>query len=85
MASKETNTSGEPGAPCAEYGFSEALLRTEIGFWREMIDSCRDTEPPDCIERMQQALALAEMRLGDVSGSLPSNVFPLDRARGAAR
>ena len=46
-----------------EYGINEALLRSEIGFWREMIDSCGKTQPAASIERMQQAMALAESKL----------------------
>ena len=42
---------------------NEALLRTEIGFWRELIDSCDGTQAPESIERMHQALALAEHKL----------------------
>ncbi len=44
-------------------GTNEALLRSEIGFWRELIDSCSATQDADSLERMQQALALAESRL----------------------
>jgi hypothetical protein len=46
-----------------EYGINEALLRSEIGFWRELIDSSDSSQPAEYIERMQQALALAESRL----------------------
>jgi len=75
----------------AEFGINEARLRSEIGFWREMIDSCDEEQPPDSIERMQQALALAETRLAHLfevyqraSGAgakRPSNVFFLEEAR----
>lgn len=43
-------------------GTSEVLLRAEIGFWRELLNSCDGSVPADSIERMQQALALAEHR-----------------------
>ena len=49
--------------PGAGTGANEALLRSEIGFWREMIDSCADTQPEASVERMHQALELAEGRL----------------------
>lgn len=49
--------------PGAGTGANEALLRSEIGFWREMIDSCVDTQPEASVERMHQALELAEGRL----------------------
>jgi hypothetical protein len=48
---------------CAHHTANEALLRSEIGFWRELIDSCADSEPHETVERMQHALALAETRL----------------------
>ena len=70
------------GASGVGRGITEALLRTEIGFWRDMIASCGDTEPPDSIERMQHALALAELRLVHLCENQPSNVFHLDAARG---
>jgi len=40
----------------------EDMLRAEIGFWREMLESCDCNVPAENIERMQQALALAERR-----------------------
>ena len=41
---------------------SEALQRAEIGFWRELLQECDHSVPPDSVERMRQALALAERR-----------------------
>jgi len=71
-----------------ESGIHEALLRSEIGFWREMIDSCDETQTPDSLERMHQALALAESRLNSLFGHCrpsgrivpkrPDNVYYLD-------
>ena len=58
----ETNeeTGGDwQGANCVQRGISEALLRSEIGFWREMIESSRESNSPESIERMRFALALA--------------------------
>lgn len=43
-------------------GDSEALLRAEISFWRELLQECNDSVPAASIERMRQALALAEHR-----------------------
>jgi hypothetical protein len=75
----------------AEFDINEARLRAEIGFWRELIDSCDEEQPPDSIERMNHALALAELRLAHlfetyqkISGDgikRPSNVFFLEEAR----
>ncbi len=70
-------------------GCNEALLRSEIDFWKDMIAACEPTHPSDSTERMQQALALAERRLATLfqdyqaaysSGSfntLPSNVYSI--------
>lgn len=41
----------------------ETLLRSEIAFWRDMIDSCDADHPPESLERMRQAQGLAEFRL----------------------
>ena len=60
-------------------GIGEALLRSEVGFWRELIESSQATEPPESIERMRYALALAESKLN----KRPSNVYPLNREGGA--
>jgi hypothetical protein len=85
MAISKCSDSDRQRAPGVERGITEALLRTEIGFWRDMIVSCRETEPPDSIERMQHALALAEMRLGHLCENQPSNVFHIDSARGEVK
>lgn len=73
------------------YRKNEAMLRSEIGFWRELIDGCDDAQPPESIERMQQALALAERRLstlfqsyrdtGGNGGRGRANVYYLDTTR----
>lgn len=46
----------------ADNASSEALLRAEIGFWRDLLRECGRSVPDESIERMQQALALAEHR-----------------------
>jgi hypothetical protein len=73
--------------PGAGTGANESLLRSEIGFWREMIDSCGDKQPEDSVERMHYALELAEARLmqlfniyrqaGANDSDGPSNVYYL--------
>ena len=77
MSTNENMKPGKPDANGVQQGISEALLRSEIGFWREMIDSCQDTDPPDSIERMRFALALAESKLARP----PPNIYHLDDAR----
>ena len=43
---------------------NESLLRSEIRFWRELIESlATESQPRESAERMHQALALAEYRL----------------------
>ncbi len=44
-------------------GIHEAMLRSEICFWKDLIAGCEPAHPLDSLERMQQALALAETRL----------------------
>jgi len=76
---------------CREFGGYAAMLRSEICFWREMIDSCGGCEPPGTVERMRYALALAETRLatllkaspatGPIATAGPGNVFQLERWR----
>jgi len=70
-------------------GCNEALLRSEIDFWKDMIAACEPTHSSESKERMQQALLLAERRLATLfqdyqdeysSGSvntLPSNVYSI--------
>jgi hypothetical protein len=56
-----------------DLGCHEALLQSEIGFWRELIETCREDEPAETVERMQQALALAERRLAKLSEYRPTD------------
>ena len=51
--------------------YVEAMLRAEISFWREMIESCDRTESIESVERMKHARALAEFRLAQLSTSRP--------------
>jgi len=44
-------------------GIYEALLRSEICFWQDLIAGCDPAHPYDSLERMLQAQALAESRL----------------------
>jgi hypothetical protein len=47
---------------------NEAALRSEVGFWREMIRARSDALPAEAVERMRHALALAEYRLVSLYG-----------------
>jgi hypothetical protein len=68
-------------------GDSEALLRAEIGFWRDLLQECSESVPADSVERMRQALALAEHRFlllsrqagaGGMSSDCPRAASPAD-------
>jgi hypothetical protein len=48
---------------------SDILLRAEIGFWRDLLEAADHSVPAESIERMQQALALAERRLLQLFGN----------------
>ena len=73
-------------------GINEPLLRSEISFWDDMIAGCDPAHSPESLERMQQALALAESRLAtlfrgdqhanafDTLKKLPSNVYSISRS-----
>ena len=49
-------------------GVYEALLQSEICFWKDMIVGSDPAHPLESLERMQQALALAESRLAGRRG-----------------
>ncbi len=78
MATTDNIKSDRQGTTGVRHGISQALLQSEIGFWRELIESCQQTGPPDSVERMRHALALAESKLARP----PSNIYHLDDARG---
>ena len=63
MKPDDIKCSAEGGTINAGTQTSETLLRAEIGFWRELLNDCDDALPPESVERMRQALALAEHRL----------------------
>ncbi len=83
MASNEKTILSADDAVGMRGGSVEVLLRSEIGFWRELIESCPEAAPIDSVERMNHALALAESRLADLLGSCEpfSNVYHLDETR----
>jgi hypothetical protein len=70
-------------------GIHEAMLRSEICFWKDLIAGCDPAHPLESLERMQQALSLAETRLATLfrdyqhayaSNTLkkrPSNVYSI--------
>ncbi len=91
MATIENKNSEGQGATGVQLGIGEALLRSEIEFWHELIESSREKEPPESIERMRYAMALAESRLASLFNTDRkagaddidhSNVYLLDEARG---
>ena len=50
-------TAAEPGK------VDQSLLEAEISFWQEMIKFCDPSITDESLERMQQALALAQTKL----------------------
>lgn len=63
MKDEDNHATGRRLPGCMEQGRIEFLLRSEITFWRDLVRGCGDEVPPESVERMQQALALAESRL----------------------
>lgn len=63
----DLNTHSKPRLPLEPGRL--AVLNSEIEFWQEMIATCPLTQSSECIERMRQALALAESRLAEMSSS----------------
>ena len=59
-------------------------LQAEILFWEDMIETRGHCLPPEAVERMQHAMALAERRLLrclEVTDPLNSRIYSLDKAR----
>jgi len=50
-------------------GVNVALLRAEIAFWRDLLGGADLSVPPEGMERMRYALALAEYRLMQLTGA----------------
>jgi hypothetical protein len=64
MAEPEHNATARPDP---ENSTGSDLLRSEIAFWQEMIETRCNDMPPDAVERMRFALALARKRLAESS------------------
>jgi hypothetical protein len=87
---EDSNTAGE-GVRYRLATINEATIRSEVLFWRELIAGCGPEQPPESIERMRQALALAESRLGQLlaagqqararGAEPPARVYCLDAYR----
>jgi len=80
MQDHHDRVAAEEAEPRRREAQGEFLLRAEIGFWREMLEVADCTVPAESIERMQQALALAECRLlqllGERSAQAASSTCP---------
>lgn len=68
MIEEDKENSSDDARLVSDAGASEALLRAEISFWRDLLNSCDRYMPPESMERMQQALALAELRFLQLHG-----------------
>jgi len=88
-----TITDKNPDSMRHANGIKESLLRSEICFWKDMIASCDPAQALESLERMEQALALAESRLAilfrdyqhatssESLHKLPSNVYSISSTR----
>jgi hypothetical protein len=63
MRDKPVQRSGQAPEAWLQCLAGETLLRSEITFWRELLASSDGAQPPEAVDRMRQALALAEYRL----------------------
>lgn len=91
MATIENKNSEGQSATGVQLGIGEALLRSEIEFWHDLIESSKEKKPSESIERMRFAMALAESRLASLLRTdrkdgakvvSRTNVYLLDEARG---
>ena len=75
MSKKGTSrfVGSEPTGAHAAGAGSEALLRAEISFWRELLNESQESLTPCSVERMRQALALAERRYLQLHGNPPAH------------
>ena len=79
-------TNNESETDTAKAARSELLLRSEVSFWHELLESCDENVPAENRERMKQALALAEFRLNGLfenHQNQGNNVYYLDNLRSA--
>lgn len=60
---QRNDRSGQQLPPWMEAGRMEFMLRAELAFWRELVESCGADASAESVERMRQAAALAEYRL----------------------
>lgn len=63
MAETDSTDASADDALDSDPGAGEALLQTEVTFWRELLQAEDPELTTDCAERMRYALALAETRL----------------------
>jgi hypothetical protein len=88
MSSVKGNIVGRPMCTVTD-GMDSSLLIAEISFWQEMIKFRSATTTVESLERMQQALALAQSKLknfsipdqtaGSTEGLPAGNVYFLER------
>jgi len=62
---------------------SPELLQFEIEFWREMIATSKSSQTQESLERMRQALSLAETKLLYLSPDAINGIFPKAKKPGA--
>lgn len=60
MENPQNITDRQELPPWMQVARSEFVLRSEVAFWRELVRDSGEAVPPESLERMRQALALAE-------------------------
>ena len=81
-------TNNDPETDTDKAARSELMLRSEVSFWHELLESCDENVPAEHRERIKQALALAEFRLNGLfehhqKQGTSNNVYYLDTLRTA--
>jgi hypothetical protein len=67
-------TSRQPDVATMEL-LASSHLSEEVCFWRELIQTLDESrQSRESLERMRQALALAEYRLASISRSMPTSI-----------
>ena len=73
--SSQSNAFGQSDGATTSELLTSSHLSEEVCFWRELIQSMDESrQSRESLERMRQALALAEYRLASVSKTMPSSV-----------
>jgi hypothetical protein len=71
----QSKTDSQSGVATSKEWLASSHLSEEVSFWRELIQTLDESrQSRESLERMRQALALAEYRLASVSKSMPTSI-----------